>query len=127
METAGMAGAKNVFDQNLRLLKIRFIPACPARQGVDLNPVVSYFLAFLPDPGHPLPLLFNSETLKLMQVCSRIKFEYRNPKFETKFKIPMCVSNASEKGLCWQHCLLAETRGERQGLHGSYFIFHEII
>jgi hypothetical protein len=43
MIAAGVAGAEDIFDQNLRFGKILFIPPGPAGKGIDLNPFAPGF------------------------------------------------------------------------------------
>jgi hypothetical protein len=55
VNAAGMAVAENVFNQDLGLAQVRFIPIHPAAKGIHLEPVFSDFSALL---FHNTPKLF---------------------------------------------------------------------
>jgi hypothetical protein len=47
VDTAGMAVPENVFNQDLGVFQVSFIPIHPAAEGINLEPLFSNLFAFL--------------------------------------------------------------------------------
>jgi hypothetical protein len=52
--TAGMGTAEYIRHQDLGIFQIILIPACPAAQRVELNPIIAYLFTFLCSVCHKI-------------------------------------------------------------------------